>query len=304
MKKALILSDGKPGHVNQSLALARIMHWEVEIIRVRFKNRAAKALSYGMDLCALYSPSLLKPIPRPRETPDIIISAGSETYYANKYLSRLWEISNLAILFPRGYRLDFAPRRSNITPLPINLTLSDESWYRQQTALFRQYHADRAQPAIGIAIGGNSKHTTLDLDHFKQQLDEIFSRHPGHAFWITTSRRTPPEIISLIETYPFDYMLIWSQDAFNPLPAFIANCDHLYLTADSASMISEAVSYGSASVTLIPINRKGRRDKFTRFITSLLRSESLTLLSSPMRSNNKKIDLSEQIRTSLHTFLP
>ena len=42
MKRALILSDDKPAHVNQSLALARIMHWEVEIIRVRFKSRAAK----------------------------------------------------------------------------------------------------------------------------------------------------------------------------------------------------------------------------------------------------------------------
>ena len=63
MKRALIISDGKPGHVNQSLALARIMHWEVEIIRIRFKSRTAKALSYGMDVGALYFPSLLEPIP-------------------------------------------------------------------------------------------------------------------------------------------------------------------------------------------------------------------------------------------------
>ena len=56
MKKALIISDDKPGHVNQSLALARMMRWEVEIIRVRFKSRVNKTLSYGMDACALYIP--------------------------------------------------------------------------------------------------------------------------------------------------------------------------------------------------------------------------------------------------------
>ena len=88
MKKALIISDDKPGHVNQSLALARMMRWEVEITPVRFKNRVNKPKSYGMDACALYSPSLLEPIVMPSERPDIIISAGSQTYYANKYLSR------------------------------------------------------------------------------------------------------------------------------------------------------------------------------------------------------------------------
>jgi mitochondrial fission protein ELM1 len=95
-------------------------------------------------------------------------------------------------------------------------------------------------------------------------------------------------------------MLIWREDAFNPLPAFIANCDHLYLTADSASMISEAVSFGNACVTLLPVKQCGNKTKFTRLISSLSKAKSLDLLSMPKQSNNKKIDLNSLITTSLH----
>ena len=312
MKRALILSDDKPGHVNQSLALAQIMHWEVEIIRVQFKSRAAKTLSYGMDLGALYIPSLLEPIVMPNQRPDIIISAGSETYYANKYLSRLWKVPNIAILLPRGYRLDFThifapsydhpPDQPNITSLPINLTQSDASWYHQQTELFRTYHPNQKKPSIGVAIGGNSKHATLDSDDLKKQLDEIFSRHAGHSFWVTTSRRTPADIISLIKTYPFEYMLIWREDAFNPLPAFIANCDHLYLTADSASMISEAVSFGSASVNLLPVNFR-TKNKLHRFTQQLCKEGYANSLSESMATQTPKVHLQELIKSTLRSQL-
>ena len=138
------------------------MHWEVEIIRVRFKNRAAKTLSYGMDVGALYFPSLLEPIVMPSERPDVL-SRQVLRHYANKYLSRLWKVPNIAILLPRGYRLDFThifapaydhPHQPNITSLPINLTQSDASWYHQQTELFRTHHPNQEKPAIGVAIGG------------------------------------------------------------------------------------------------------------------------------------------------------
>ena len=38
MMKALIISDGKPGHVNQSLALASHLELEYDILNVSFKS--------------------------------------------------------------------------------------------------------------------------------------------------------------------------------------------------------------------------------------------------------------------------
>ena len=88
----------------------------------------------------------------------------------------------------------------------------------------------------------------------KNSLMKFLAAIVGMFFGSPPSRRTPSNIISIIKTYPFEYMLIWSQDAFNPPARFYCTCDHLYLTADSASMISEAVSFGSASVNLLPVH--------------------------------------------------
>jgi uncharacterized protein len=50
--KVLILSDGKPGHVNQSLAYARLLGKPYEIRRVAFKFRIFKALSIFLTVSA------------------------------------------------------------------------------------------------------------------------------------------------------------------------------------------------------------------------------------------------------------
>ena len=307
MTKALILNDQKPGHLNQSIALATLMNWEYHVADIEFKNRSAKTISYLFDQLLIKAPTLYKFLPK-NNSYDLIISAGSTTFYANKILSMQWMIPNIAILLPRGYRLSFThifapaydhpPHRANITPLPINLTQSDAQWYHQQTELFRAHHPNQEKPAIGVAIGGNSKHATLDSDNLRKQLDEIFNRHAGHVFWVTTSRRTPSDIISLIKTYPFEYMLIWSQDAFNPLPAFIATCDHLYLTADSASMISEAVSFGSASVNLLPVNFHAK-SKLHIFTQQLCKEGYVNCTNNTMATETSKVHLQELIKTTL-----
>ena len=47
--KALILTDGKAGHENQSKAFARSNGCEFDILPVKFKSKAAKAFSYLLD---------------------------------------------------------------------------------------------------------------------------------------------------------------------------------------------------------------------------------------------------------------
>ncbi|NNJ71502.1 MAG: hypothetical protein HKP10_09490, partial [Kiritimatiellales bacterium] len=46
MKCALIISDGKPGHVNQSKALCVHLGLDVEVLEVVYRNKASKGLSY------------------------------------------------------------------------------------------------------------------------------------------------------------------------------------------------------------------------------------------------------------------
>jgi hypothetical protein len=60
VRTLLILSDGKPGHVNQSIALARHLGRPFEIVGVHFRNRSFKFLSHLLDRIGVYTPSLLR----------------------------------------------------------------------------------------------------------------------------------------------------------------------------------------------------------------------------------------------------
>jgi hypothetical protein len=49
MKRILIISDGKPGHLNQSIAFCKIKDISYDILEVKFKSKIHKSLSYLFD---------------------------------------------------------------------------------------------------------------------------------------------------------------------------------------------------------------------------------------------------------------
>ena len=86
MQTLLILSDGKPGHLNQSRAYADLTGLEYTVLEVRFRNRFCKGLSYLLDKFAIYWPALFH-LSGDFTRCTKIVSAGSETYYANRTLA-------------------------------------------------------------------------------------------------------------------------------------------------------------------------------------------------------------------------
>ena len=165
------------------------------------------------------------------------------------------------------------------------------------TELF-QHHPNQEKPAIGVAIGGNSKHATLDSDDLRKQLDEIFNRHTGHVFGYTTRAEPPSDIISIIKTYPLITCLSGVKMLLT-LPAFIATCDHLYLTADSASMIKQAVSFGSASVNLLPVHFHAK-SKLNTFTQQLCKEGYVNCTNKTMQRRPIKYICKSLIKNTLH----
>ena len=92
----------------------------------------------------------------------------------------------------------------------------------------------------------------------------MFAGNPDAEKWVTTSRRTPPEVEAVVDSFPFDYKLVYSRDHFNPIPAFVSLAERLYVTAESTGMLSEACTFGRAEV--VPLdNLVPGRHKFRRF---------------------------------------
>jgi mitochondrial fission protein ELM1 len=309
MKRALIISDGKPGHFNQSLALCKHLGLDYDTLEVAYRSRPHKTFSYLLDRIGIYIPDLFTSnLQPPTSDFDLIVSTGSTTYYASKVVARTTGLDNVAILYPKGYRLNFThifcpsydhpPKRSNITELPLNLCAADPSFFVEKAEEFKVKHAP-GKPAAGLIIGGPNAVSDMDPETMKRQLDQIFSLTEGMERWVTTSRRTPPEIETLLEHYPFDYTLINSRDPYNPVPAFIQLCDYLFVTSDSASMISECASFGSAKVDVLMNRQLKTPNKFEELIQGLASRGAVHVFDGTLSKADTKIDLAELLKLGM-----
>ena len=282
-RRALILTDGKAGHENQSRAFARALGLDFDVVEIRFRSKLAKAASYLLDRLGIVVPGLLS---WPGELKDLIpscravIGTGSGTFYAAKALSR--RIGNAkcgVVLYPRGYRLstfdcilapsfDGPAKLPNVVEIPANLVANDAAFYEKGVAAFSERYSGPTDSLVGVIVGGPNKCATMTVEWAKARLDEIFAANPGVQLCVTTSRRTPPDVESLVDSYPWTYKLIYSRDRFNPIPAFVQLAKRLYVTAESTGMLSEACTFGTAEVVALDNLNPGPH-KFRRFVESL-----------------------------------
>jgi mitochondrial fission protein ELM1 len=330
--KALVLTDGKPGHENQSIALCRHLGLEFEMATVSYPCKLAKALSYLLDRLGIYSDRIFQ-MPEIRNQKsevskdsshrplssdlrplsfDLLISTGSTTFYPNKVATRKLGIPNVAILNPKGYRPDFSvvlcpaydhpPKIENIIELPLNLCAADPIFFEEQAAEFKTKH-DAQAPAVGFIIGGPNAVSEIDASALKKQLEQAFALTEGRERWVTTSRRTPKKVEEIIEALPFDYRLINSRDPYNPVPAFVQLCGRLFVTSDSASMVSEAASFGSAKVEILMNRQLKSPNKFEELFQGLEKTNAVHIFDGTLGTANQKVDLKPLLETALKPLL-
>ncbi len=329
--RALILTDGKPGHENQSLALCRHLGLEFEMATVSYPWKLAKGLSYLFDRLNIYTErifqmpeirnqksevskdSSLRPLSsvlRPLSF-NLIISTGSTSFYPNKVMARKLGLPNVAILCPKGYRTNFSailspaydhpPKKENIVELPLNLCDADETFFAEKAEEFTTKHTPQ-RAAVGVIIGGSNAISEIDVTALKDQLEKMFQLTEGCEHWVTTSRRTSTEAEALIDSMPFDYRLINSRDSYNPVPAFIQLCDRLFVTSDSASMISECASFGSAKVEVLMSRQLKSPNKFEELIQGLENLNALHVFDGSLGAADQKIDLKPLLKQALKQF--
>ena len=310
MDKVLILTDGKAGHENQSKAFARALGRDFDLVGVRFRSKLHKALSYLLDRAGVRTLRLLSTAVDCERLQangySAVLGTGSGTFYASKAMAKRLGVKCGVVLYPRGYDIgsfdcvlapafDRPAKAPNVIEIPANLVASDEAFYEKGVAAFLECSNVRMEDcsnAVAVIVGGPNKCSTMTPEWMKSQLDRIFSfdLQPSTSnlqprFWVTTSRRTPPEVEAVVESYPWDYSLIYSKDHFNPIPAFVKLAKRLYVTAESTGMLSEACTFGSAEVVALD-NLKPGPHKFRRFVDGLRAAGYV--------DGNRKVELSMQ----------
>lgn len=326
-RKVLILSDGRKGHENQSIAFCELRGLEFCICKIAYANKLLKLCSYALDFFGLYfkifkcdlddggaseikdadlkngsnlnNPALnslvasdsanLDAAPNGANSDavsynvnldastdrnlnfadfDLFVGAGSTSYYALKFYARRYAKPSVALMYPKGYRKDFSviiagahdrPKpRANLKISPVSLSFSrPRGLYQPQ------------RKAVGFIIGGPNSCFEME-DEILKQIETVRAQFADCEFVLTTSPRTPRATESALEKLGWDYSVIYSREPVNPIGDFLAQCEWVFISEDSVSMISEAVSNGSANVAILSLKRKDAHNKFDDFISALV----------------------------------
>ncbi len=279
--RVLIVSDGRKGHENQAIAYAQLRGASYDIVQLRFRSPFLKGLSYLLDRLHIYTDRLFEPF-RIDKDYDEVVGAGSSTYYGVKLLAKRLGAKAVALMEPKGFRRDFDriyASRHDGGELPINFALA------QPLGVYKP-----KRRCVALVVGGSNKVFTMSKEALREVVEYIFEHFQGYEKALSTSPRTPKEVEEWLEGLEFDYKVIYSQNPVNPLGDFIHNCDYLFVTIDSTSMISEAVSGGEAAVEVVALPTK-KRNKFTKMVDYLASLGVLHIFDGRVGSAKKKIDL-------------
>lgn len=117
------------------------------------------------------------------------------------------------------------------------------------------------RPLIAGLVGGSNGRFTLGEGE-AARLGVILAKavgKQGGSLFVTTSRRTDPKAqVVLTDLVEAVGGTVWDGEGDNPYRGLIACADHVVVTTDSVSMISEAVA-GQAPVSVFPLPGKSRR---------------------------------------------
>ena len=240
--------DDKAGHDHQSQGLLEAL------ARLRpVESLTLNPLSTAQTLLSLMSGNMLEWRALPE--PDLLIGAGHRTHLALLAARRCRGGKAIVLMRPTLpfslFDLCLIPDHDAPPSRPNILTTRGALNHLQPSAML--------EPDRGLLlIGGPSAHFGWDSAGLHQQIAAILSANPAIRWTLTTSRRTPPDFLDA----PMDPRLtVVPVASTGPdwLPAQLAQAGQAWVTADSVSMVYEALTVGAAvGILEVPQSRPSR----------------------------------------------
>ena len=310
--RAILLSDGKPGHYNQSLGvIERMPECEYHWIDVKFRSkqrdnllRVLMRLVGGFRLPRWLIKACLH-MALQRDTldeiyavePDFILSTGSSVAAPNLLIGQLFDAKtvtcrrpspvgihhfDLAIL-PRMY---WSPRRNRANvckTLGVPNRVRPEKLETQRNEL--QTDLDLSdQRRIGVLIGGEDRYYTITETTALRLIEVLqqFTAKWDSQLLLTTSRRTPLPVENLISEHlsntqhcPVLVLAHGENSLTDPVGTIFALADVIIVTEDSFSMVCEAASSGKRVIILEVDHKTRRRPKQHQVYSEIMRYASV-----------------------------
>jgi uncharacterized protein len=301
----LVLSDGKPGHYNQSLGIIdRLDNAYAETIQIKFKrkwrdnlirvtmrllggiklpDKIIKAmLTWGLDSSS--TKSLLT-----TNKFDIILSTGSSVAPINLMLGKLTGTKTVVCTRPsplgtKHFDLALLPEHSRPRRIPKNVVMTfgvpnritPESVEKAGTELSEEVSIS-GNGVIGVLLGGDDPYYRISPDMASGLCDVLsdISKQTDMRIALTTSRRTDPEAEKVIESalqdQPYCCLFVSARSGGqkNIVSGILGISDVTIVTEDSFSMVCESASSGKKIMILNVERKKGfhpKRERVYRLI--------------------------------------
>lgn len=273
-----IVTDGRPGMLNQCLGLAEAVGLPVESKRVvpRLPWTLLPVTLWPLPFLSLGAASSRFEPPWPR----LVIGCGWRSIPFLIEIKRRSGNRTMTVQLqdPRVptdvFDLVVPPEHDglvgeNVVPIigspnRINAT-SLEAAARRWAELARAYPS----PRVTVLVGGRSKSHRFnkpDAEALGEQLRNLL--HQGYSLMVTTSRRTGAEQTQVLrEALNAKHAFLWDGAGDNPLLGMLAHADAILVTSDSTNMMVEAAGTGKP-VHILPL--ECTNPKFDRLVERLV----------------------------------
>lgn len=285
----LIISDGKPGHFNQSLGIAdRLDDVNIKTIQIKYKKkwrdsliRITTRLLYSVALREKLIKSLLKWGLDEQSfndlfnisKPDLILSTGSSVASLNLLMSKLLKAKSVVCTRPsplgiNHFDLAILPEHSRPKRIPKNVLMTfgvpnritPQSIEKAGLELSQKLNLSE-KPVIGVLLGGDDPYYQIMPDLASGLCDALFGSHAQIA--LTTSRRTNPKTDKIIKSRLLDnplcsFLVIANEGSQpNTVSGILGISNIVIVTEDSFSMVCESASSGK-NVVILNVEKKGK----------------------------------------------
>lgn len=242
LKLIRVISEGRPGHENQSvglaLALARRTGADIEIIQIPATWNLFTRRRVALETR--------------KNAPQLVIGAGHKVHLPLWFASRQFNARSVVIMEPT-----WPKRWFDLCVLPQHDSEPGNGNPRIITTLGALNRVPETIPTKHtkgvILIGGPSKSHGWNSQTTTQAISTVVKSRSDLTWTISDSRRTPPEFLDQLQTQKLGAEIL-SHQKTKPdwVPTQLMAADEAWATEDSVSMIFEAVT-AKARTGVLPV---------------------------------------------------
>ena len=249
-----VVTEGLAGTENQCLGVAEALGIVPEVKRIELRQPWKSLSPYlGFEQNWSFSPVLTGP------WPDLLLASGRKSIAASRYIKKASGGKTFTVqiqdprIFPKQFDLVAVPahdptRGENVivtTSAPNRVTPKKLETAKAEFSQFGKL----STPRVAVLIGGSSKAYGMTSEITRRLAAQL--KNIDASLMITASRRTGAENEAILRRELGNHYF-WNGQSENPYFGLLAWADFILVTADSASMLSEACTTGKP-VYMIPL---------------------------------------------------